>query len=173
MLDWLDPHIQIAEALGITTNGRPLQATAAVAALMMGDRERAIRDAATMRSDLPDVTNLTTLDITWSILGIEAATGDRDTAVAALLAAAEGAAAEGISYIESLLLTGVMHHGGAERVVARLGELAEVVDGDLIGLRHRAARAVLGDEDPAEVLAELDRRGLSYDAIALRRLVHT
>ena len=171
VLDWLDPQIQITEALGITTNGRPLQATAALAALSLGDRERAADDAVTMRSDLPDAINITALDIRWSVLQIEAVTGEPEPALAELVAHAHRAREEHLVYMESLLLSAAVHHGGAADVVDRLGELADTVDGDLIGLRHRSALALLGRDDAADVLAELERRGLAFEAASFRRAV--
>jgi hypothetical protein len=61
-----------------------------------------------------------------------------------------------------------VHLGGAQRAVERLDALTEIVDGELIRLRHASALAVLGEADPTEVLRDLDQRGLVFEAVGLR-----
>ena len=168
-LDWLEPKIQITEALGITTNGRPLQATAALAALMLDRHDTAAEMAEAMRSDLPDAINVTTLDIRWSVEQVAAVLGDPSAAVTALLDAANGARASQLHYLESLLLGAAVFHGGAEQAVERLAELNGFVEGDLVRLRHASALAVLGRREPDGVLAELDERGFVFESTSLRR----
>ena len=172
-LDWLEPKIEITEALGIATNGRPLQAQAAVCAVMLGELDKAAEMAALMRSDLPDHVNVTTLDIRWSIARVDAAVGERGRAVDELTAAAADARALGLTYIESVLLAALCHACAADRAVGRLAELVPLVDGHLIHLRHAAAEALVGRGDPDTVLAELDRRGLVFEATSVRAALDT
>jgi hypothetical protein len=73
--------------------------------------------------------------------------------------------------IEGMLLDAAVHAGAADQAVDRLGELTAEVDGPLATLRWRAARAVLGLEDPEPVVTELDRLGRHRDASVLRRTV--
>lgn len=171
VLDWLDPYIGLADALGISTYGRSMQVSAALAALELGDDERAVADAAAMRADLPDAMNLTGLDLRWSLLQIEAATGDRAAAAIEMLDAANDARASLNRHVEGLMLLAAVHAGAATRAIDRLGELADEVDGPVAPLRWRAARAVLGDDDPESVASELDRLGRHWDASVLRRTV--
>jgi DNA-binding winged helix-turn-helix (wHTH) protein/tetratricopeptide (TPR) repeat protein len=167
-IDWLEPKIQITEALGITTNGRPLQATAGVAALMLGNRELAAETAAAIRSDLPIATNNTSLDLTWAVLRIEGVTSGSSGAADEAVRAAERAREHGLISMESRLCGTAVHLGAAERVVDRLEVLAGDVDGDLARLRYRSALAALGRDDPANVLAALDERGLVFESASLR-----
>ena len=168
VLDWLDPKIRITEALGITTNGRPMQSTAGLAALELGEHDLAAAMADTLRSDLPTDVNATTLDICWAIARIDGALIDRRGATDRLEAAAASARGAELYSMESLLLSALVHLGAAERAVDRLGELTEVIDGALIGLRHRSALALLGRVDADAVLAEFDERGLAFEARNLR-----
>jgi DNA-binding winged helix-turn-helix (wHTH) protein/tetratricopeptide (TPR) repeat protein len=168
VLDWLDPHIQIADALGIVTNGRPLQASSSLAALALGDRDRAVEEARLLRADLPAARNLTTLDIEWAVLQVEAATGDRGAAVAGMLTAAATARQSNNRYIESMLLTAAAWAGAPEQTLDRLDELSAVMHGDIPGLRYRQALALSGRDDVETVATELEGRGLCYDALRLR-----
>lgn len=161
-LDWLDPRIDVANALGLVTYARPLQATAAVAAAVLGDHERAVADAAAMRSDVPDVANVTALDIQWSLLHVDAiCNGARNGEQ--FLGAAERARTAGLVDIESLLLAGAAYRGAAAAAADRLGELIHVIEGDLIGLRHRAAQQLADGDDTAPLAAEFERLGLRFE----------
>ena len=149
------------------------QAQAAVCAVMLGELDKAAEMAALMRSDLPDHVNVTTLDIRWSIARVDAAVGERGRAVDELTAAAADARALGLTYSESVLLAALCHACAADRAVGRLAELVPLVDGHLIHLRHAAAEALVGRGDPDTVLAELDRRGLVFEATSVRAALDT
>jgi tetratricopeptide (TPR) repeat protein len=167
-IDWLEPKIQITEALGITTNGRPLQAIVGVAAMMLGDLDAAAQAAAAIRSDIPVATNITSLDLIWAVLTIEGVTGSRPDAADEAVRAAARAREHGLHYMESLLSSTAVYLGAADRVVDRLEVLTGLVDGDLTPLRYRAALAALGRDDSDDVLAALDERGLVFESSSLR-----
>ncbi len=169
VLDWLDPHIHICEALGITTNSRPLQASTGLAAIQLGDDERARQDADEMRHDYPAATNTTSLDMRWAVAGIDAVDGDRERVVDELLALAGHAGDHGNRYMESMLLAAATCAGGAPATHARLAELSLVVDGELAQLRAAAAAALAGDGAVAQVADGFDDLGLVWEATALRR----
>lgn len=169
VFDWLDPHIGIGEALGIQTNTAQMQISTALAALAVGDHDRAAREASSLRDRIPAEPTLAHFDLRWAILQIEGALGLRPGAGDELADAAQEAAAVGNRYSEELLLGAAVHLGAAERVVDRLEQLAATADGELTRLRHRVALAALGRDDAEAVLIELDRRGLHHQAWWLRR----
>jgi DNA-binding winged helix-turn-helix (wHTH) protein len=168
VLDWLDPHIELGEMLGIQTNTAQMQVSTALAALALGDRDRAAREAASLAERLPDVPTLTRFDLQWATHQIGAALGD-EVSGERLVAAAAEARATGNLYSEELLLSAAAYSGAAAASADRLGELSAAADGALTGLRHRAALSILGRDEADDVLAELDRRGLRHDSWRLRR----
>jgi tetratricopeptide (TPR) repeat protein len=169
VLDWLDPHIQLAEALGITTNGRPLQATTALAALELGDLDRAQADVAALRSELPEAPGVVRLDILWAVHIVEAVTDDAEVAARALLEAASVARSAGLAVVEAMLVSAAISAMPSEEGRGHLERLAGRVDGEFIALRLRAARARLGIEDGLAVAGEVDALGLRWDAAQIRR----
>lgn len=171
VFDWLDPHIEMGDVLGIQTNTAQMQVSTALAALALGDDERAAREAASLRERLPEGSTLTRFDLLWAILQIEAALGD-ESAPAQLLAAAAAASGVGNRYSEELLLSAAVYGGAASGAVGRLGDLAATADGVLTELHHRAALAALGQEDPGPVLDDFERRGLRHEAWGLRTAMH-
>jgi hypothetical protein len=169
VLDWLDPHIQMSEALGITTNARPLQATTALAALELGDLDRARRDVNALRSELPEAPAVARLDLLWAMYVVEGVIEDAEAAGEALMGAAAVAREAGIVTIEAMLLAAASDAAPSPEAAAQLGRLVESIDGDLIVLRHRSAQARLGRDDPVPVADSLDAMGLRWDAAQIRR----
>jgi hypothetical protein len=170
VFDWLDPHIELGEVLGIQTNTAQMQVSTALAAMAVGDHERARREAASLAERLPGDPTMTRFDLEWAIHQIDAALGD-GRAADRLVAAAAEARSVGNTYSEELLLSAAVYSGAAHGAVDRLGDLAGTADGMLTGLRHRAALAALGRDDPQVVLAEFDRHGLRHDVLRLRRIL--
>jgi DNA-binding winged helix-turn-helix (wHTH) protein len=167
VLDWLDPHIELGEMLGIQTNTAQMQVSTALAALALGDTERARREAASLAERLPEEPTLTRFDLEWAIHQVGSALGDA-AAGSRLVAAATAARRVGNVYSEELLLSAAARCGAAEEAVDRLGELAANLDGPLTRLRHRSALAVLGRDDAAAVLDELELRSLRHESERLR-----
>lgn len=99
---------------------------------------------------------------------VHAASGDRPAALARLAAGVDQAATLGLVTAEATLLHDLCRLGRAD-VADRLDELAGELDGELIGLQSRHARAV-ARRDPAELdlvsaaFAELGYLLLGYDA---------
>ncbi|MDX2380137.1 MAG: winged helix-turn-helix domain-containing protein [Acidimicrobiia bacterium] len=170
VFDWLDPHIELGEMLGIQTNTAQMQVSTALAALAVGDHERARREASSLAERLPGDPTTTRFDLEWAIHQIDAALGD-GRAGDRLVVAAAAARSVGNTYSEELLLSAAVYSGAADGAVDRLSDLADTADGVLTGLRHRAALAALGREDPQGVLAELDRHGLRHDTWRLQRIL--
>jgi len=169
VFDWLDPHIEIAEVLGIQTNSAQMQTSTSLAALAVGDHARAATEAAALRALLPDEPTVARFELLWAVLQVDAALGAGPAAGAQLIEEAASAARTGNRYCEELLLSAAVYCGAAAAARDRLADLAAVADGELTSLRHRAALAVLGDEDAAAVIADLRRRGLHHDVQQLER----
>lgn len=143
-LRWLTPLVRLCETIGAVTSARPMQATTARAALATGDLERARREAAIMEATVvDDDSSMVALDMLESALRIEAAIGNRESAVGRLIDTAARARAVDQRMMESSLLAAAVEFGGADRALEPLEALASVVDPGLIELKIAHARAAL------------------------------
>lgn len=167
-LTWLTPLVQLADAIGLTTNARPMQATTARAALALGDNERARLESQVLEAQIDDEWSLVTLDIFETILRIEASTGDTAAAAARMIEAAGIAKTVGNTIMEASLLGAAVEFGCAAEAVDRLVELVDIIDDGLVGLKLRHARAALTGSGLDEVARDYDRIGLHLVADAVR-----
>ncbi len=155
-IEWLEPLIELAELLDLRTNARPMQATTARAALALGDHERARAEADLLASTLAGTDTFVELDLVETICRVRAELGDRREARERLQQAARTAREVGNTIMEASLLGALVEVGGGAEAADRLIELAEVIDGEVIELKARHARAAR-DRDGAALAAVADR----------------
>lgn len=173
-LRWLTPLAQLADAIGLITNSRPMQATTARAAAASGDLERARADAEVLRTTLAATSDeewtFATLDMLEAVARVDGLDGRSDDAVTQLLRGAQLARNVGVTIMEASLLGAATELGAADRTVDRLVELADVIDPGLITLKVAHARAaVAADPDALErVATDYERAGLAAVAAAVR-----
>lgn len=165
---WLEPLIELAELIQLITNARPMQATAARAALGLGDVERAKREAAVLEETLAGTDTFVELDLIETIARVELHTGRREAAAERLRAAAEAARVVDNPIMEASLLGALVEAGGAVDALDRLTELSELVEGELIGLKVAHARALAEDGELEGVAARYEELGFVGTAAMVR-----
>lgn len=123
----------------------------AQSAALLGDL-RTARAAVAEARDLTAHWGFTYQPVLQSLAWIAAAEGDLDTAVHEAMAAADVAREHELLGYEMFSLHDAVRLGGARQAAGRLGELAQRMDGPLVQLCARQARALL-DGDPVELRA--------------------
>ncbi len=155
-IEWLDPLIELTELIDLQTNARPMQSTTARAALALGDHDRARAETDLLDATISGTNTFVELDLIETICRVRAELGDAATARTRMLEAATAARDVGNTIMEASLLGARVEIGGGVEAADRLGELTAVIDGELIELKARHARAVR-DGDGQALAAVADR----------------
>ena len=167
-IEWLDPLIELAELVQLITNARPMQATAARAALGLGDVDRARREAQLLDETLAGTGTFIELDLVETITRVQIASGDAAGARERLADAIETAQRSDNPIMEASLLGVLVEAGGAADALDRLVELASVIEGELIQLKLAHARAEIAGEGHTAVADRYDELGFVVTAAAVR-----
>ncbi|HEY3485017.1 MAG TPA: hypothetical protein VGK49_06510, partial [Ilumatobacteraceae bacterium] len=127
-----------------------------MARLLRGDMARGEEDIERARSLETAERGLFATDRDRAYGWLAMARGGIDDSAAILLRAAEGARGRGAHALEAMVLHDIVRFGGADRVVDRLVELGELIDGPLI--HARIAQAVGVANAGADQLADAVER---------------